>query len=118
MRCKWCGKEIGDKDYCDFDCRKAFFDHFDDEDKYKDRKKPMLIACVLVSIPFIVLFCGAGVTIMLFLLGLVMYSHPFPSAELRKKTTVKDAVYRMKTNGILVILVGLPFLFLTYTPFF
>ena len=118
MRCKWCGKEIGDKDYCDFDCRKAFFDHFDDEDKYKDRKKPMLIACVLVSIPFIVLFCGAGVTIMFSLLGLVMYSHPFPSAELRKKTTVKDAVYRMKTNGILVILVGLPFLFLTYTPFF
>jgi hypothetical protein len=55
---------------------------------------------------------------MFFLLGLVMYEHPFPSAKLRKKTSIKDAVYRMKTNGILVFLAGLPFLFLTYTPFF
>ena len=118
MRCKWCGKETGDKDYCDFNCRKAFFDLLDDEDKYRGRRKPMLIASIVVSIPFIILLCGAGVTIMFFLLGTVMYTHPFPSAELRKKTTTKDAVYRMKTNGLLVFLAGLPFLFLTYTPFF
>ena len=118
MRCKWCGKEISGKDYCNFDCRKAFFDHFDEEDKYRQRKKPLLIACVLVSIPFIIMFCGAGVTIMLFLLGTVMYTHPFPSTKLRKSTSTKDAVNRMKTNGILTFLAGLPFLLFTYTPFF
>lgn len=118
MRCKWCGKETGDKEYCNFECRKAFFDHFDEVDRFKDRRTPMLIACVLISIPLIILFCGAGVTVMFFLVGMVIYTHPFPSAKLRKKLTAEAAVGRVKTNGILLMLIGLPFLFLTYTPFF
>ena len=117
MKCKWCGKET-DKDFCGFECRKAFFDHLDDEDKYKDRTKPMIIGSVIVSIPFIILFCGAGVTLMFILLGLVICTHPFPSLEIRKKISAKDAVNRVKTNGIILMLVGLPFLLLTYTPFF
>ena len=89
MQCKWCVKEIGDKDFCNFEGRKAFFDHLDEVDRFKDRRKPMFVACVLVSIPFIVLFCGAGITIMFFLLGMVLYTHPFPSAEQKKKMTLQ-----------------------------
>lgn len=117
MKCKWCGKEIS-KDYCNFDCRKAFFDHYDDDDKFRARRKPVLIACVLVSIPFIVLFVGAGITIMFLLLGLTTICHPFPSAKLKKKMPLKNAVNRIKVNGIMLILIGLPFLALTFTPFF
>ena len=117
MKCRYCGKETN-KEYCSFECRKAFFDHFDDEDKYRARRKPLLIGSFLVSIPFIVLFCGAGVTLLFELLGIVIITHPFPSAELRKKSTPKDAVNRMITNGVILMIIGLPFLFLTYMPFF
>jgi len=117
MKCRWCGKEIS-KEYCDFDCRKAYFDHNDDEDKFKQSRKAKLIASVIVSIPLMVLFCGAGVTVMFFLLGFIIYTNPFPSAEMKKKMPLKAAVGKVKTNGVILILIGLPFLALTYTPFF
>ncbi len=116
MKCKWCNKEA-EKEYCSFECRKAFFDHYDEEDKYKSRRKPMLIASVLVSIPFMILFVGAGISVMFLLLGLTVYNHPFPSAELKKKMSLKSAVNRVKIKGIILILIGLPFLALTSTPF-
>ena len=117
MKCKYCGKETA-KDFCSFECRKAFLDHFDEEDKFKARRRPLIIASIAVSIPFIILFCGAGVTLMFALLGLVIITHPYPSSGLRKKFTPKKAVKLMTTNGVILILIGLPFLLLTYTPFF
>ena len=117
MKCRYCGTETN-KEYCGFDCRKAYLDYSDEEDKYKGRRKPLLIASVIASIPLIILFCGAGVTVMFLLLGIVLITHPFISSELKKRTTLKDAINRMKTNGVILILIGLPFLFLTYTPFF
>ncbi len=117
MRCRYCGKETN-KEYCSFECRKAFFDHFDDEDKYKSRRKPLLIGSIIISIPFIVLFCGAGVTLMFTLMGITVITHPFPSSDLMKRTTPKDAIRRTIINGAVLIVIGLPFLLLTYTPFF
>ena len=117
MICKWCGKETN-KEYCDFNCRKAYFDHNDDEDKFKASRKSKLVASVIVSIPLMILFGGAGLTVMFFLLGLVLSNNPFPSAEMKKKMPLKAAVGRVKTNGVILILIGLPFLALTYTPFF
>ena len=37
MKCRYCGKETN-KDYCSFDCRKAYLDYSDEEDKYKERR--------------------------------------------------------------------------------
>ena len=117
MNCRYCGKETN-KEYCCFECRKAYLDYYDDEDKFKDRRKSLYIAALIVSIPMIVLFIGAGVTILLMLFGLITYTHPFPSQELKKKAVLKDAIRRVQTNGVIVFLAGIPFLILTYTPFF
>ena len=117
MECRYCGKE-SDKDFCCFECRKAFLDYFDDEDKYRGRRKTMLIASVIVSIPFILLFFGAGITLMFFLLGTTLVRCPYTKAETKKRLTVKRAKEKMITNGIILIIIGLPFLLLTRTFFF
>ena len=117
MKCRYCGKDTA-KDYCSFECRKAYLDHFDEEDKYKERRKPLIIGSVVISIPFIILFCGAGVTLMGFLVGTVIFTHPFPPEAIKEKTTVKNAIIIMKLIGVAVIIVGIPFFLLTYTPFF
>ena len=114
MKCKYCGKETN-KEYCDFDCRKAYLDYSDDEDKYAEHKKPFIILSVLVSIPVMVLFYGAGVTVMCTLIGLVLITHPFSSKELKKKVYPKAIKDRIRINGLIIILIGLPFLLLTGT---
>ena len=114
MNCKYCGKE-SKKEYCDFDCRKAYLDYSDEEDKYAERKKPLIIASVVVSIPFMILFYGAGVTVMCTLIGLVLITHPFSSKEMRKRVYPKAVKSRIRLNGIIIILIGLPFLLLTGT---
>jgi len=115
MRCKYCWKDTDDKEYCSFECRKAYLDFSDNEDRTGARKKPLLIASVLVSIPFIILFYGAGVTLMCTLIGITLITHPFPSQEVRKNLPPKDAQGAVVKNGIMFIIIGLPFLLLTGT---
>ena len=117
MRCRYCGKEI-DKEYCDFKCRKAFLDFWDNEDKYRGRRKPLIIGAFVISIPLIILFGGGGATALFFMLGLIVMTHPYPSSKLKKNVPVRGAVLRVRINGLILMLIGLPFLFLIYTPFF
>ena len=117
MKCKWCNKET-EKEYCSFECRKAFFDHYDEEDKFKGRRKTLILISIAVSIPFIVLFMGAGITMMFVLIGFVVITHPFTSQELRKKLTLKEAKKRVMMNGVILIIIGLPFLLLTHSWLF
>ena len=114
MRCRYCWKETN-KEYCDFECRKAYLDYSDDEDKTGEHKKPLLIMSVIVSIPFMILFYGAGVTLMCALVGLTLITHPFPSTDMKKRMSPKDAKARVRMNGIIIIIIGLPFLLLTGT---
>ena len=114
MKCRYCGKEI-DKEYCGFECRKAYLDYSDDIDKFAEKKKPMLIASVLISVPVMILFFGAGVTLMFALLGLTLITHPYPSDKTKKKLYPKDAMKLMRTIGVILIIIGLPFLLLTGT---
>ena len=117
MVCRYCGKETN-KDYCSFKCRKAYLDYYDEEDKFKGRRKTLILISIAVSIPFIVLFMGAGITMMFVLIGSVVITHPFTSQELRKKLTVKEAKKRMMMNGAILIIIGLPFLLLTHSWLF
>ena len=114
MKCRYCWKETN-KEYCDFKCRKAYLDYSDDEDKTAAHKKPLLIMSVIVSIPFIVLFYGAGVTVMCTLVGLTLITHPFSSPEVKKKMSPRDAIARMRAFGVVIIVIGIPFLLLTGT---
>ena len=114
MKCKYCWKET-DKEYCDFDCRKAYLDYNDDIDKSAEHQKPLLIMSVIISAPFIVLFYGLGVTVMCALIGLTLITHPFIPSDKRKRMSPKDAKTRMTVIGILIIVIGIPFLLLTGT---
>jgi len=115
MKCKYCGKETN-KEYCDFDCRKKYLDYFDEEDKYRSRRKPLMIIALIVSIPFIIIFYGLGVTIMFALQGLILITHPFATVEMKKKMTPKSAKTRMQLIGLALILIGIPFLILIHIP--
>ena len=114
MKCRYCWKET-EREYCSFECRKAYLDYGDDVDKTASHRKSLIIASVLISVPFMVLFYGAGVTVMCILIGLTLITHPFPSSEMMKKMPPKDAIARIRTNGIIIIIIGLPFLLLTGT---
>ena len=114
MKCRYCWKET-DKEYCDFECRKAYLDYSDEADKTAAHKKPLLILSVIISVPFIILFYGAGVTVMCTLIGLTLITHPFSSPGVKKKMSPKDVRTRVRMNGIIMILIGLPFLLLTGT---
>ena len=114
MKCKYCWKET-DKEYCDFDCRKAYLDYSDDFDKTGAHKNPLIVMSIIVSIPFMILFYGAGVTLMCTLIGLILITHPFAFSDMKKKISPKDAIARVRMNGIIIIIVGIPFLLLTGT---
>ena len=55
------------------------------------------------------------VVVSLLLIGLVLITHPFSSKEMRKRVYPKVVRSRIKMNGIILILIGLPFLLLTGT---
>ena len=114
MKCRYCWKETN-KEYCDFNCRKAYLDYSDEKDKVSEHQKPLIILSAVFSIPFIVLFYGLGVTVFCTLLGLVLITHPFTFASRRKKISPKQAKTRVMILGIVIIVVGLPFLLLTGT---
>ena len=114
MNCKYCGKESS-KEYCDFECRKAYLDYSDDFDKTGAHKNPLIVMSIIVSIPFMILFYGAGVTVMCTLVGLTLITHPFVSAEAKKKMSPKDTKAKMRALGLIIIIVGIPFLLLTGT---
>ena len=117
MKCRYCGKE-SPKEYCSFECRKAYLDLFDDEDKAGDSRRPFLIGSVLVSIPVMILFGGPGVTLMCALIGLTLITHPFPDKKLKGMIPIKKAVNQIKVIGVLIIAVGIPFAFFYWMPFF
>ena len=117
MKCRYCGKESS-KQYCSFECRKAYLDLFDDEDKTGDSRRPFIIGSILISIPVIVLFGGPGVTLMCALVGLTLITHPFPDKVLMEKTVIKKAVTQIKVIGVLIIAIGIPFAFFYWMPFF
>ena len=116
MKCKYCGKETN-KEYCDFDCRKSYLDYFDEEDKYKSRRRPLMIAAIVISIPFIIIFYGLGVTIMCILEGLILITHPFATAKMKAKAmTPKSVKNTMQLIGLALMLIGIPFLLLINMP--
>ena len=114
MKCRYCWKET-EKEYCSFECRKAYLDYFDNKDKTGEHKRPLIIFSVLISIPFMILFYGAGVTLMCTLIGLILITHPFAFSDMKKKISPKDAIARVRMNGVIIIIVGIPFLLLTGT---
>ena len=118
MNCRYCGKETADKDYCSFECRKAYLDLYDDRDKNHEYKKPLIILAFVISVPVFVLFGGPGVTLLCLIIGATIITHPFPSKKMKEKMTVKKAVHMMKITGVVIILIGLPFVFFYWTPFF
>ena len=117
MKCRYCGKETA-KEYCSFECRKAYLDLFDEEDKAGDSRRPFIIGSILISIPVIVLFGGPGVTLMCALVGLTLLTHPFPDKVLKEKIAIKKAVTQIKVIGVLIIVIGIPFVFFYWMPFF
>ena len=112
MKCRYCWKETN-KEFCNFKCRKAYLDHHDEEDKTAARKRPLLVMSFVFSIPLIVLFGGAGVTVMCILMGIVLIRHPFPPKEMKRKMSPKAKREMMMILGIVLIIAGLPFLLLT-----
>lgn len=111
MKCGFCGKETN-KEYCSFECKKGYLDYFDEEDKFKSHRKPTMIASVVISIPLIVLFLGLGVTVMTSLLGITLIRYPFALDGMKKKMPPKKAKQTMQLMGVLLIIIGLPFLLL------
>ena len=117
MKCRYCGKETA-KEYCSFECRKAYLDLFDEEDKAGDSRRPFIIGSILVSIPVIILFGGPGITLLCALIGLTLFTHPFPDRLLKEKTAIKKGVTQIKVLAVLIIAIGIPFAFFYWMPFF
>ena len=115
MNCRYCGKETN-KEYCDFDCRKKFLDYFDEEDKYRSRRVPLMVIALFLSVPFIIFFYGFGITVMFVLEGLIIMTHPFATTEMKKKMTPKAAKGSMQMIGLALIIIGIPFLLLMHIP--
>ena len=115
MKCKYCGKETN-KEYCDFECRKRFLDYFDEEDKYRSRRVPLMVVALALSVPFIIFFYGLGITVMFVLQGLIIITHPFATVDMKKKMTPKAAKGRMQMIGLALIIIGIPFLILAHFP--